>query len=131
MKINDELIDEFIEYFKENETNQEVLDNINNECNNNVTVFVPQSTPKSKIEKIQYYGANVQVVGKDYDDTHEIAMDYLKKNDLTFIDPCSDIEVIAGQGTIAFEILEQNPEIDTLHNLSPHTCSAEIPAPWR
>lgn len=81
---------------------------------NNTTIFVPEITPKSKINKIEYYGAKVKIVGKDYDETHEIAMNYLKENDVTYVDPCSDREVIAGQGTMAFEIFDQNPDIDTI-----------------
>jgi threonine dehydratase len=80
----------------------------------NATIFVPESTPKSKIRKIEYYGGHAKAVGKDYDETHDIAMNYLKEHDVTYVDPCSDREVISGQGTMAMEILEQNPEIDTI-----------------
>ncbi|WZL71734.1 threonine/serine dehydratase [Clostridiaceae bacterium 35-E11] len=80
----------------------------------NVKIFVPESTPFSKTKKIEYYGTKVNKVGKTYDDTHRIAMEVLEKEKLTFIDPCSDVEVIAGQGTIGLEILEQNPDIDMI-----------------
>lgn len=77
-------------------------------------VYVPESTPKAKTDKITFYGAQVIRAGKDYDACHAIAMKALEKEGLTFIDPCSDREVIAGQGTIALEILEQQPTIDTI-----------------
>jgi threonine dehydratase len=77
-------------------------------------VFVPTVTPASKIEKIKYYGAEVIMTGKDYNETQKAAEGFMEREKLTYIDPCSDVEVIAGQGTIALEILEQNPAIDTI-----------------
>lgn len=78
------------------------------------TVFVPVNTPEAKLEKIKYYGADIQLAGENYDEAHKIGMEYAQKSKLTFIDSCSDVEVIAGQGTIALEILEENPDIDTI-----------------
>lgn len=80
----------------------------------NATIYVPETTPKSKIEKIEYYGANVVKVGKNYDEAHEIGGEIIKSSGSVFVDPCSDPTVIAGQGTIAMEILEQEPTIDTI-----------------
>lgn len=80
----------------------------------NSTVYVPETTPKSKVEKIEYYGTNVARVGKNYDEAHEIGGEKIKTSGSIFIDPCSDKTVIAGQGTISLEILEQEPSIDTI-----------------
>lgn len=81
----------------------------------NVKVIVPQNTPQSKIDKIKYYGAELILMGKNYDEAHLLGMEYIKKNGLTFIDAYySDPHIYAGQGTIAIEILEQNNEIDTI-----------------
>jgi len=77
-------------------------------------IFVPEITPKSKIQKINYYGGNVIKLGKNYDEVHQEGMKMIKENDYSFIDPCSDEVVIAGQGSIALEILEENPQIDTI-----------------
>lgn len=77
-------------------------------------IYVPRTIPESKLEKIKYYGAEVIAVGDNYDEAHAAALEALDEEKLTFIDPCSDIEVIAGQGSIAMEILEQNPDIDTI-----------------
>lgn len=77
-------------------------------------VYVPLATPKAKTDKITFYGAKVIRTGKDYDACHAAAMKAVAREGLTFIDPCSDREVIAGQGTIALEILEQQPTIDTI-----------------
>lgn len=78
------------------------------------TVYVPTTTPKTKIEKIEYHGAKVEKVGINYDEAHEIGLEKIKKSGAVFVDPCSDEVVISGQGTIALEILEENPNIDTI-----------------
>ncbi len=77
-------------------------------------VYVPESTPKAKTDKIAYWGGQAVRAGKDYDACHRLAMEALEREGLTFVDPCSDREVIAGQGTIGLEILEQQPDIDTI-----------------
>lgn len=79
----------------------------------NVTIYVPETSPKSKIEKMEYYGANIVKAGKDYDDAHRIGMKAIKDGNGIFIDPYSE-EVIAGHGTTALEIFEQNNNIDTI-----------------
>lgn len=80
----------------------------------NATIYVPTTTPNSKVEKIEYYGAEVVKLGKNYDEAHEFGLKEIEKGGKTFIDPCSDKIVLAGQGTIAMEILEENPDIDTI-----------------
>ena len=79
-----------------------------------VQVYVPTTTPLAKTDKIEQNGAQVVRAGDSYDECHSIAMEALAQSDCTFVDPCSDREVIAGQGTIGLEILEQNPQIDTI-----------------
>jgi len=77
-----------------------------------VKIYVPKITPKSKIEKIQYFGAQAVLIGDNYDQAHHLGLAEIEKEGLTFID--FDKEVYAGQGSIAIEILTQNPEIDTI-----------------
>jgi threonine dehydratase len=77
-------------------------------------IYVPETTPKSKLQKMKYYGAEVIQIGKNYDEAHAAAEEALKKEKLTFIDPCSDVHTISGQGSIALEILESNPDIDVI-----------------
>lgn len=81
----------------------------------NVLIFVSKATPQSKIQKIRYYGGNVQIVGENYDEVHEYGMEHIKNYSMTYIDAYyGDPIVYAGQGTIALEIFEQNPNIDTI-----------------
>ncbi|SHK32159.1 threonine ammonia-lyase [Paramaledivibacter caminithermalis] len=81
----------------------------------NVMIFVSKATPQSKIEKIRYYGGNVKIAGENYDEVHEYGMKHIKDYDMTYIDAYyNDPIVYAGQGTVALEIFEQNPNIDTI-----------------
>lgn len=78
------------------------------------TIYVPETTPNSKVEKIEFYGGKVEKIGKNYDEAHELGMEKIKESSKIFIDPCSDEIVIAGQGSIAIEMLEENPNLDII-----------------
>lgn len=78
-------------------------------------VIVPENTPRSKIDRIRYFGAEVQKMGGSYDEAHRLGMKCIKEQGMTYIDPYyDDPKVYGGQGTIGVEILEQNPDIDTI-----------------
>ena len=70
------------------------------------TIFMPEATPLTKISGVKHYGANVVLHGANYDEAYSKANEYAKENNKTFVHPFADDEVIAGQGTIALEILE-------------------------
>ena len=81
----------------------------------NAKVIVPKTTPQSKVDKIKYFGAEVMLMGQNYDEAHKEGMDYIEKNGLTYIDAYyDDPKIYGGQGTIAIEILEEKPDIDTI-----------------
>lgn len=81
----------------------------------NTVVIVPKNTPKSKIDKIKYFGSDVMLMGENYDEAHNEGMAYIQKTGKTYIDAYyDDVKIYAGQGTIGLEILKQNPNIDTL-----------------
>ena len=78
-------------------------------------IIVPETTPKSKVEKIRYFGARVKLLGKNYDEAHALGMDYIRQSGMTFIDSChNDPKIYGGQGTAVVEILRRNPDIDTV-----------------
>jgi threonine dehydratase len=78
-------------------------------------VIVPETTPTSKVEKIRHFGGEAKLMGQNYDEAHTLGMAYIEANGLTNIDSChEDVYVYAGQGTVAIEILEQNPDIDMI-----------------
>lgn len=78
-------------------------------------VIVPEPTPQSKVDKIEYFGGHVLRMGRDYDEAHALGMAYIAEHGLTYVDAYYDDPLIyAGQGTVALEILQQNPDIDTI-----------------
>lgn len=78
------------------------------------TIVMPQTTPLIKVDSTRRFGANVVLHGTCYDDAYEKALELQKEQDLVFVHPFNDIDVIAGQGTIALEILEDHPDTDIL-----------------
>ena len=81
----------------------------------NAKVIVPETTPQSKVDKIKYFGSEVMLMGKNYDEAHALGMKYIEENGMTYIDAYyDDPKIYGGQGTVAIEILDQNPDIDTI-----------------
>ena len=78
------------------------------------TIFIPSTAPISKIEATRSYNAEIMLIDGVYDDAYEAAVEYQKQTGGTFIHPFNDEKVIAGQGTIALEILNQLPEVDAI-----------------
>lgn len=78
------------------------------------TVFMPVGTPEVKINNTRRFGAEVLVEGESLEDAAGRARAYGAKRGLTFIHPYDDASVIAGQGTIGFEMLEEIPKLDAL-----------------
>lgn len=78
------------------------------------TIFMPEATPLTKVSGVKYYGANVVLKGANFDEAYEAAIQYSKENDRTFIHPFADDAVIAGQGTIALEILDEIKDADMI-----------------
>ncbi|MEJ2413901.1 MAG: threonine ammonia-lyase [Sulfurimonas sp.] len=77
-------------------------------------IVMPESTPLTKVNGVKYYGAEVVLHGSNYDEAYAYAIDYAQKNDLTFVHPFEDAEVIAGQGTVGLEILESCEQLDAV-----------------
>src|ERR1044071_6728932 len=71
-------------------------------------VVMPVTTPSVKIDSVRALGAEVVLHGDSYSDAHAEAMRLKAEHGLTFVHPFDDPEVIAGQGTIAMEILRQH-----------------------
>lgn len=78
------------------------------------TVCISEPVPQNKRQAIQDLGAELIVGGKDADQAMEFADKYQIEHGLTMIHPFDDPDVIAGQGTIGLELLEDFPEIDTV-----------------
>jgi len=74
------------------------------------TIVMPKTTPRIKIEAVRSYGAKTVLIGDTFDEASEYAHELAEKENLEFIHPYDDPDVIAGQGTVAVEILRQYSE---------------------
>jgi threonine dehydratase len=78
------------------------------------TVFMPMGAPLPKVAATRGYGAEVELVGNTVDDALVAAQEFAERTGAVFIHPFDHPHVIAGQGTVALEILEQLPETGTI-----------------
>ncbi|HEL2352181.1 threonine ammonia-lyase IlvA [Streptococcus suis] len=77
------------------------------------TIFMPITTPQQKIGQVKFFGGDyveIRLVGDTFDESAKAAQDYTQESGKTFIDPFDDENVQAGQGTVAYEILEEAEE---------------------
>ncbi|WP_447039547.1 threonine ammonia-lyase [Streptomyces sp. DSM 118878] len=78
------------------------------------TVFMPAGAPLPKVAATREYGAEVRLHGQVVDETLAAAQEYADETGAVFIHPFDHPDIIAGQGTVGLEILEQCPEVRTL-----------------
>jgi len=79
-----------------------------------VTIVMPVSTPFVKVQHTRDFGANVVIEGETYDDASAHALRLKDERGLTYVHPFDDYDVMAGQGTIALEMLEDVPDLEVL-----------------
>jgi threonine dehydratase len=79
-----------------------------------VTIVMPKTTPTVKVTQTEGHGATVVLHGEKFDDAYDQARLLEQERGLTFVHPFDEPDIIAGQGTIALEMLEDAPDIDTL-----------------
>ena len=77
-------------------------------------IVMPENAPISKIKATRSYGAEVVLDGADYDEAAERAHEIEREEDRTYVHAFDDGKVMAGQGTIGLEIVEDLPEVDTV-----------------
>ncbi|MEX0340859.1 MAG: threonine ammonia-lyase [Arenibacterium sp.] len=78
------------------------------------TIVMPEGTPFNKIKRTEDFGAQVLIHGATFDDSVAFTLDLAARKGLTLIHPFDDPVVAAGQGTVALEMLAQEPALDTL-----------------
>ena len=76
------------------------------------TIVMPSITPLVKVTATQSYGAEVVLDGANYDEACKQALALAVERKMTFLHPFDDLDVIAGQGTIGLELLEQCPDLE-------------------
>jgi threonine dehydratase len=79
-----------------------------------VTIVMPLPTPSIKVMQTEGHGATIVLHGEMYDEAYGEACRLADEQGLTFVHPFDDAEIMAGQGTVAVEMLEQAPDIETL-----------------
>ncbi len=77
-------------------------------------ICMPDIAPIAKIEATKSYGAEVRLIPGSYDDASAYAQKLCQEEGMTFVHPFDDPDVIAGQGTVGLEILEQLPDVDVV-----------------
>ena len=78
------------------------------------TIVMPKAAPIAKVQATEGYGAKVVLCGDCYDDAYAEACRICKEEGAEFLHPYNDLEVMAGQGTLGIEILQQLPEVDVI-----------------
>jgi len=77
-------------------------------------IVMPEATPLIKVDRTRQYGAEVVLAGEDFDAAYQEALRLQGERGLVFVHPFADQRVIAGQGTVGLEILEQAPEVESV-----------------
>lgn len=78
------------------------------------TIFMPITTPDIKVDNVRRLGAEVRLVGKSYNDAQSASLVCAEEEQKTLIHPFDDQDVIAGQGTVAKELLQQQSKLDAV-----------------
>lgn len=78
------------------------------------TIFVPDNVAPYKVERLRAMGATVEVTGAIWNDTNENALAFARETGAAYFHPFADPAVVCGQGTLALEILDEAPDIDTV-----------------
>jgi threonine dehydratase len=79
-----------------------------------VTIVMPRTTPFNKVQHTRNHGAEVVLEGDSYDEAYDHALALRQLRGLVFVHPFDDYDVMAGQGTVALEMLEDQPDLEIL-----------------
>jgi len=80
----------------------------------NLVVFTPRDAPRAKLDHIAAHGADLRAIAPTYEDSERLAKAFAAAEGVDYISPYSHPDVIAGAATVALEILEDWPEVDTI-----------------
>jgi threonine dehydratase len=78
------------------------------------TIFVPRTAPRVKINGMRECNASIDADSAHYDEAHARAVVFAKERGITYLDPCVGVPLVAGQGTVALEILEELPGVRSI-----------------
>lgn len=80
----------------------------------NANIFLPSNVVPDKVAKLKQWGASVEIVGDVWDDANAAALGYAERTGATYAHPFSDPVVVAGQGTLGLDILDDMPDVDVI-----------------
>jgi threonine dehydratase len=85
-------------------------------CGADSTIFMPENAPQTKVDATRQYGATVELVGKDFQETMASAQAAVEGTDAEFVHAYDDVDIIAGQGTLGTEMYLHHhpPNVDTV-----------------
>ena len=75
---------------------------------------MPTDAPRSKLDAVRGYGAEVVLHGTIWDEADATARELVESRGLTYVHPFDDIDLISGQGTVGIEVLEDWPEVELI-----------------
>lgn len=78
------------------------------------TIFLPTNASPAKIEKLKAWGADIRIIGSAWHESNAAALDFAAKTGGAYFHPFADPQVVAGQGTVGLEILDQVPDVDVI-----------------
>lgn len=78
------------------------------------TIFLPSNASPAKIKKLQAWGASTRIIGSAWHESNEAAQAFVSETGAVYFHPFADAAVVAGQGTVGLEILEQMPDVTTV-----------------
>lgn len=78
------------------------------------TIFLPTNASPAKIAKLEAWGAATRIVGSAWDESNEAAQAFVRETGAVYFHPFADPSVVAGQGTVGLEILDQMPDVTTV-----------------
>jgi threonine dehydratase len=84
------------------------------QCGADSTIFMPKGAPQAKVDATRSYGATVELVGRDFQETMAHAQSFVEGSDAEFVHAYDDPDIIAGQGTLGTEMYHDNPDVDTV-----------------
>ncbi len=79
-----------------------------------VTIYLPDNATPAKIEKLRQWGAETRIVGSVWHEANAAALEQVARTGAAYFHPFGDPYVVAGQGTVALEVLEQIPDVDVI-----------------
>ena len=81
----------------------------------NCVVIVPEGIPRTKLDRIRFYGARIMTMGTSYENSLTLGLNYIDRHELFYVDPGDvDPRVYAGQGTIGYELMAVHGKVDTI-----------------